>query len=394
MKKAKSFIAAMLAVIMAVCMIPFASALEAGDTVTWTFDHTDEMEYTYAGRLFATNKITNEEHYTEVYSFNADKSGYYSVEIGYGDFFVAETFDFTEGKAHEYRECIYSVSGNEEVYYFDASETVAIGVYSYEKGGELNIEYYGAEISEIIMANDMLDNLIIDCDIPANSAEFSLFANATVVFDSGKSVKTEVIDFETADGSDVKEGENEVNAVVLGEEFAFTMTACRAAAVVKSMSLTNSEKYAYIYEDYKGFYNGKDITDEYIEVTFADGRILSCPYNGELRRADFCNGRSYYVFARYNDYTESLEVGFSSEVNATVDHDQNCIVTIYNCEMVAGDMEHNIAMLEYYLDLLLEDFAMSGGNSLSGFFYTLKEGLKNGFDCFVYCFRSLVNINF
>ncbi len=397
MKKAKSFIAAMLAVIMAVCMIPFASALEAGDTVTWTFDHTDEMEYTYAGRLFATNKITNEDYYPEVYTFNADKSGYYSVEIGYGDFFVAETFDFTEGKAHEYRECIYSVSGNEEVYYFDASETVAIGVYSYEKGGELNIEYYGAEISEIIMANDMLDNLIIDCDIPANSAEFSLFANATVVFDSGKSVKTEVIDFETADGENVKEGENEVNAVVLGEEFAYTMTACRAAAVVKSMSLTNSGNYTYIYEDFKGFYRGMDITDEYIEVTFADGKSLACPYNGDFRRADFCNGRSYNVFARYNDYARTLELGFASEVNATASHDQCYVVTSYGCEIIEGDIDHNLAMLEEYNQLWIDAAGLNNigfGSNPEILLDAIVAIFRNAFDCFTYCIKSLVNIYF
>ncbi|MBQ2903466.1 MAG: hypothetical protein IJE48_03625 [Clostridia bacterium] len=385
MKKAKSVIAAMLAVIMAVCMIPFASALEVGDTITWTYDNTDGMEYAYAGTLFASNEMTNEGDYS-VYSYSPRSSGYYSIESEYGSFFVAETFDITEGKAHELRDCIESTD-REKIYYFDESEDIAIAAFCY---GTLEIEYYGAGISEIIMANDMLDNLIINCDIPANSAEFSLFADATVVFDSGKSVKTEVIDFETADGSNIKEGENEVNAVVLGEKFAFTMTACRVAEIVKSMSLTNSDNYAYIYEDYKGFYNGKDIVDEKIEVTFANGEILSCPYSGGFRRADFCNGRSYYVFARYNDYAESLEVGFASEVNATVSHDQTCIVTIYNCEIVTGDMDHNIAMLEYYLDLLLEDFAIGGGNSLTAFFYTLKEGLKNGFDCFVYCVKHLV----
>lgn len=397
MKKAKSFIAAMLAVIMAVCMIPFASALEAGDTVTWTFDHTDEMEYTYAGRLFATNKITNEEHYTEVYSFNADKSGYYSVEIEYGDFMVAETFDSAEGKAHEYRECICSASENEEVYYFDASETVAIGAYSYEKDGALNIEYYGAEISEIVMANDMLDNLIIDCDIPANSAEFSLFADATVVFDSGKSIKTEVIDFEITDGKRVKEGENKVNAVVLGEEFAYTMTACRAAAVVKSMSLTNSGNYTYIYEDFKGFYRGMDITDEYIEVTFADGKSLACPYNGDFRRADFCNGRSYNVFARYNDYARTLELGFASEVNATASHDQCYVVTSYGCEIIEGDIDHNLAMLEEYNQLWIDAAGLNNigfGSNPEILLDAIVAIFRNAFDCFTYCFKSLVNIYF
>lgn len=393
MKKSKKIIAAMLAVIMAVCMIPAASALEIGDTVTWTFDHTDEMEYAYAGNLFATNTITNENNWPEVYTYSPDNSGYYSVEFPSGYYFVAETFDITKGKAHEYREYIESTDGEVKIYYFNENEDIVIGAYSYVQGGALDIEYYGAEISDVIMANDMLDNLIIDCDIPANSNEFSLFANATVVFDSGKTIKTEVVDFETADGSDVKEGENQVNAVILGKEFAYTMTAYNANKFVKSMSLTNSGNYTYLYEDYKGFYNGKDITDEYIEVTFTDGKSIACPYNGDFRKADFCNGRSYYVFARYNDYAESLEVGFASEVNATAQHDNCCVVTIYNCEKVEGDVDHNLAMLEYYFDLLREDFAMSG-SSLPALFYALKEVFKNAFDCLSYCTKSLVNIYF
>ena len=393
MKNVKTIIAAMLAVIMAVCMIPFASAVEAGDTVVWTFDGVDDMEFPYEGNLFATNKITNEDLCREVYSYTPDKSGYYSVEIEYGDFFVAETFDFTEGKAHGQRECIYTESENEEIYYFDAGETVAIGACSYKADGALDIGYYGAEISEIIMADGMLENLIIDCDIPANSAEFSLFANAAVIFDSGKSIKTETVDFVTADGKNIKEGENEVNAVILGEEFAFTMTAYNVDKFVKSMSLTNSENYIYIYEDYKGFWNGKDISGEYIEVTFADGKSLSCPYDGDFRRADFCNGRLYYVFARYDSYEEALEVGFASEVNATASHDDCYVVTRYDCEKVTGDMDHNLSILEKNLDLLTEEFEMSG-KSLSEFFYVLKSGLKNGYDCFVYCFKALVNVYF
>ncbi|MBQ3005969.1 MAG: hypothetical protein IJD78_00240 [Clostridia bacterium] len=389
MKKAKSVIAAMLAVIMTVCMIPFASALEVGDTITWTYDNTDGMEYAYAGNLFASNEITD----YGVYTYSPRSSGYYLIESEYDSFFVAETFDITEGKAHELRDCIESTD-REKIYYFDESEDIAIAAFCY---GTLEIEYYGAGISEIIMANDMLDNLIINCDIPANSAEFSLYADATVVFDSGKSVKTEVIDFETADGSNIKEGENEVNAVVLGEKFAFTMTACRAAEIVKSMSLTNSDNYAYIYEDYKGFYNGKDIVDEKIEVTFANGEILSCPYSGGFRRADFCNDRSYEVFARYNDYAKTLEIGFASEVNAT-GWSNNCyVVTSYDCKIVTGDIDHNLAMLEEYNQLWV-DVAGLNYNGFGSNPEILIEAIvaifRNTFDCITYCTKSLVNIYF
>lgn len=351
MKKAKSILAAALAVIMAVCMIPSAAALEIGDTVIWTFDHIDETEYTYAGNLFATNTIGYSED-GQVYSYFPSESGYYSVKLEYGYFFAAETFSFDEGKAHEYREYIESSSKDEKVYYFEKDEAVAIGVSDCIGDSFLKIEYYGAEITDLLMANNALDNLIIDCDIPDDSAEFSLFEGATVVFDTGKTVKLETVDFEIADGSFVKEGENEVNAVIPGKKFARTMTAYDADEFVKDVTLTNSSEYTYIYEDFKGFYRGMEIIGEYINVEFTNGEGLVCPYNGGFRRADFSNGRSYYVFARYNNYEKTLEVGFSSEVNATGWHDNCYVVNSYECEVIEKDFDYNLAKLnEYNTDL-------------------------------------------
>ncbi|MBQ3044972.1 MAG: hypothetical protein IJD49_03380 [Clostridia bacterium] len=296
-KTFKSVIAMLLAVILSFGAMSSAFAANVGEIIEWPSKEEYELidEYVYKGELVEGSNAVKEEdpgYYDTCYTFEAEKSGYYTFSRGYGlSIFVSEAV--ADGKPSDYATTISAQKGEGDsaeytlVTYLNAGTAyVAVRYYTKPVDDEIVIEYIGEELVDVEIDEALLQNLVMYYDFGYGSGKgFDLQRDITFVFADGskRTFEGAYIRFATDNGGgEATEGENTVTTInTFGIKKQYTMTCYPATYFIKKVEISNLDKYLkgvkyYSEDDYSfDFYGTEDDTDgvggETVTVTFNDG---------------------------------------------------------------------------------------------------------------------------
>jgi len=368
MKTFKSVIALALALVLSLSVVSTAFAVNIGETIEWTYEYdygegTVTFNPTYKGELVeGSNNIKGDAYASPCYTFNAEKSGYYlfSSENGLFPYLSEEIID---GKPYGYAD---DVSGERKIdedsgeYYslFCIPEGIVyaeIGFYGDYADGTLEIEYLGAELTDVSIDENELKDLIKDYDIGYGSGKgFDFRTDATFTFDGENEVLLEgaFLRLDTVAGGEVVEGENIVKTInTFGVEKEYTLTCYSINHYVQKVEISNLDKYLtykrYYGEDNYGdfgFYtseNGKGLSGETLTVTLCDGSTQSFVLESlyEEIEVELPNGRkvNVYMGGNYNPYED--KACFEVEI---------CGVTVFEkeCTAIEATAKENLEELK------------------------------------------------
>lgn len=370
-KTFKSVIAMLLAVILSFGVVSTAFAANVGDIIEWTYEgdygeYTGIDRYTYKGELAeGTNTVKGEAYEALCYTFNAEKSGYYlfssenglvinvSEEIRNGAPYGYLTGLYGEG------EDIYASGDDYELFYIpEGTAYTAVNYYGDYANGKLEIEYIGAELTDVSLDENALKDLIKDYDFGYGSGRgFDFRTDATFTFDGEKETVLEgaFIRLDTLEGGEVKEGENTVKTInTFGIEKEYTLTCYSINHYVQKVEITNLDKYLtckrYYCDDMFdsfGFYtdnNGKGIAGETLTVTLCDGSKQSFVLDwSEEIKVELPNGREFNVYMGENYPPYNDTVCFEVMI---------CGVTVLEkeCAVIEATAKENLDILKHRIE--------------------------------------------
>lgn len=310
MKKFIKTVAAILALVMMFGSVS-AFAAGAGEKLYWgETTYGGEIQgyssYIYEGTLKeGENKLVYNE-WTCCREFYAEKDGYYSFEynrnllccIGVSerieDGIPVDERKLFESNTADEQTLVYLEKGEHFVSYnFCREET---------ENAKLKIEYQDIEITDLKFKEGTFDDLIFAADvwIDESSGEtvYGMNTDATVVFSNGKEFEICYGKFIIGVDGQLNEGENEVTVSIFDYSEKQTLTVYHANHFIKSISITNLDKYLNSVKYYDGSYvsDFEDGMPETLVVTFNDGS--KAVYNGfeYWEGIDFPNGRSYEMW--------------------------------------------------------------------------------------------------
>ncbi len=365
MKKLLSIILAALILTCPLCSF----ATEAVQTLDWYFcddpDYCEPWVYNYKGEvtLGENTLVYTEDDYCDYYTFNAENSGYYYVECNDEEI---EWFAFPEeiqnGKAYFEAEGWF-VSGSDiekkAVYKLDAGETV-LGI-DYSWYAEITdyysfkIEYLGNTITDIIVDEGALDNLIIDIDVYDHDYSY-IFSDVEVVFSEEKSVvfPDEAVEIWQI-GYDWSKGENEAVISYMEFEKNVIVTACELTNVITDVEFVNLDEYKNVQTSYNDPWY-EHIYGAELVFTLADGTKIEADSN-ETEIIEL-NGREYYFYVTY-EYNSSDDVDIMIAVEGIALKTYKCNVTkttlAENTKYLFNDISTSIKDSMYYTRLAFSE---------------------------------------
>lgn len=318
----KSVIAMLLAVILSFSTMSAAFAVNIGDEIEWPYDRTYEFtdEYIYKGELAEGTNVIKEDdaEYCEVcYTLEVEKSGFYLFT--YGDEFAMSISDKTvNGLPVDYADTISSfkyendTAENRILAYLEAGTTF-IGMYYYSNyiDEKLDIEFISEELADFEIDEASLQNLIIDYDFGYGSyLGFDLKRDVKLVFADGKEMLFEdayIRFIAEGAGGEAVEGENNVTVNLFGLEKQYKLTCYHADYFIKSVEISNLDKYLKAYKYYYpgdygyDIYGTEDDPDgiqgEVATVTLNDGsKVTAEIYLYEPIVVALENGSEIYLF--------------------------------------------------------------------------------------------------
>ena len=380
-KTFKSVIALALAFVLSLGVVSTAFAVNIDDTVEWEYEgdfgeYVGIDEYTYKGELVeGANTINGDDYSSPCYTFNAEKSGYYLFSSENGLFSYVSEEIIRDDIPYGYAD---SVSGeraideeSDEYYdlFYIPEGTVYVGLdfYGDYARGTLEIEYLGAELTDVSVDENELKDLIRDWDIGYGSGKgFYFQTDTTFTFDEENEVVLEgaYLRLDTPDSSEVVDGENIVKTInTFGIEKEYTLTCYPIEHYISKIEITNLDKYLtykrYYNEeinDEVGFYyadDGKGIAGETLTVTLCDGTTQSFVLDwDEDVEIELPNGRKVdtWMYQSVRDGSVYLVVnvcgvnfleGECTPVDATAEE---------NLDMLKSRIERRISSMNYWVD--------------------------------------------
>lgn len=316
--------AVILAIIMCVASVT-ALAAEEKNILKWNYhDYGSGMyyynDYEYIGTVKeGENAVdtTVSDSYRTYVVFNAEKSGYYRMVAPMSIDVAKDYIDGTAYGAIE-RETVYD-GGYYDYFYIEEGENI-IGIYGgyyYEEPCSFTIEYLGGELTDIVLDEALLKDLLEGCDISVNKEESSAVIS---VYDFELVFSEKTVEVESGNLSvTINPESGEYFLTFLDYSEPVQITTCKATDIIKSMEITNLDECLLSY----GYYNGEirlANVPEAVKVTFTDGTVKT--YENKNKRSYFGfdveapNGREYYstVDTEYgNDGKVYIELRFAWE---------------------------------------------------------------------------------
>lgn len=326
MKKTfKTFLAAMLAAIMLIGSLP-AFAAEASETLEWNY-YGDTYYYDYAGEIKegvnTVGEISDDSAFI-YFDFNAEKTGFYTLSFNYEEIegWTGIPEKIENGVAYDDIELTYH--GDEDnskiLFYLEAGETVfAIDLdFTPSENAEIVVEYCGEEIASVIPGDAVIacDFYYYDCE--DGTFTFDLLSDSTIIFDSGKSLKTDSL-YGTTDKEPAK-GINTLNIELFGKTHTAAVTLYNIDDFISKIEISNAEKYlnpVIYYDTYDSLYP----YDETFTVTFTDGTTESIVYNDYESFVILPNGSKAYIWVDFDFYRDKLTmiIHVSGEIVETLE---------------------------------------------------------------------------
>lgn len=291
--------------------------------------------YEYAGEFGLGRQTVKEVEWNDeisdyyvYYSFVAEHDGYYS--FAYGEMHQSTYFSVCSKQNYDaempYTYCRdYFGQWSSKIYYLEAGEYFCFAdVYESLIDVAIFAEYLGEKVSEIKFNHDLL----LDCDCFYDSNDYSVTnfkidANATIVFDSGKTLDFGNIEiYEGHNRSDSLnaviasepiEGENFVTIFFFNQQIETTVTIHTLSYYVNDVDVSNIDYYLENAVEYYNYYDIEYPYGETVTVTFNNGTSDSFVFStfGYENFVTFPNGQKYsvdlwhfgtYDFADFNGY--------------------------------------------------------------------------------------------
>lgn len=369
-KTMKSIIAATLALVMLFCSVP-AFAAGADETVKWYWWEDNYHEYHYEGELeegAVEFRADIPDHI--YYTFEAKEEGYYLFAAENSWLYMAAPEEIKDGcfYGEEYAdEHIGEIAETDDfasLYYLEAGEHIFGVTYGEGTGspstlaecGGFSFEYCGKEVTDLSFGENSLENLVIGLDIvydehssAENEVPYGAFIDdVTVTFSSGKSIIISDNGYAVTAQSNIKEGSNNVRIKFLDYEEDAVITVCPVSHFIKSVELSNVEKYmdVKVYYDGTREYYGDYFIGETVTVTFTDGTKKTCeidPFG--FTKIEFPNGREYYLDASYESVNDD-----GTSLNIVVSLNYRCDIAGYECNVEQASAKENFELLKYNIE--------------------------------------------
>ena len=345
----KRLFAVVLALIMA---LGSASAFAAeGEILMWNIYDADKFyEFSYAGeytgeKIVIDNALENHSYY-EYYDFNVTQAGYYTVEVACEgeSFSVLFPERIEDGKAYGYASYRALDSGlvndtftYKRLYYFSEGESFIGFVYA-DADAEIEIEFLGAEITDIEFAEDFFVGVMgYDIYVHEGTGPSDTYASvdyAKVVFSSGETIDIEDQGFLIKHENALVKGENTAEVVLFEYSEPVTITLFEITDYISDVEIINADEYITVTEFYTGDWGFAEINEEaQFSVTFTDGRKETFKEYITLP-----NGKKYAPSLNIIGYNDGcmVDVYVADELYAT-----------YNAKRVPASFDDNLNQLGY-----------------------------------------------
>lgn len=308
MKTLKKVLAVLLAA--AVVVMGGATAFASSDNQTLDWDTMyEDFTADYVGEITAKNFAISEQgdgNEFVYYTFDADESGYYMVTYDWypvDDCIIAETL--TNGKVTESKESEV-ISSNDivtEVFYLeDGINYICFDRYFDGEDSYASIEFLGAEIEDIIIDEDTLQDLLVDVDILEYEYEegFVWWTDTVIKFSSGKTISSEDMELVFDMNNPVAEGEISLTLNYLDFSKDFTATAVEFESIFADAEIVEIDDCTTVEEYYDGSINTNKVEGATLKVTFTDGTTATGTVYDSYASITFPNGRDYYFAVYYS----------------------------------------------------------------------------------------------
>ncbi len=227
-------------------------------------------------------------------NFSVDEPGYYLITCDRKDYWTFVWVFLPEesenGKINDFfRAEISSNQDHGQMYYFDAGKhTLLVSRTGDMDSSDIDVEFLGEEISDIVVNQNDLDNVVLDYNEIREDGLTVWFDQSVMeegsyggifrmkfIFSSGKIYDKGNISlrYRVKDGGKLKEGKNTVIFAIAenyGFDKEFEITAHPVTDYVKNIEVTNLEEFCTVKINDEGFIYGKPENFDVI-VTYADG---------------------------------------------------------------------------------------------------------------------------
>lgn len=400
----KKFLSVILAALILVCPL-CGFATEAPETLEWYFfcddsEPCDPWIYSYKGSIgLGKSEVKfTEGEYNDYYTFNAENAGYYYVKCSENDILWLDfPEEIKDGKAFGEAEGYFiseSECDIESIIKLDAGETV-LGIdfrrmSDPEETYEFEIDYLGSEITDIVIEEEALENLILDVDLLNNDGSYT-FTDVDVVFSGGKTitVKNEWLELYTDTYSWVK-GENNATIDYMNFSKNVVVHACEMSDVITDVEFVNFDEYKDVITTFDEPY-AKEIYGAELVFTLADGNKIN--FSTEYEESIEINGRSYYPYAYYS-YNGAEDVDIKISVSGIIVETFDCDVTkssyIDGSGLLLSCIGDSLKDSFYYSRVAFTEFMrMYDAEDFEDTLYDTLSYFNLSFEKFINCFRLL-----
>ncbi len=291
----KTFRAIATAIIIAIIALSSTVAAFASyDTIVWA-DHFDDVNmYPYGGEisLGATTIINGEtDENIACFTFEAENSGYYLIETTNDSWvFLPETYD--EGHAYGYS--TYDEIGNEAMLFNIEKGEALVAVNFYDNfADEIIIEYYGEEVADFTVEENVLNSIIIGYDMWTEWDSF-ITTDTVITFSNGNTLELEDHIYYVNPVTEEKEGKGKLTIEFGGKEKEFEFIANTEESfisMIESVEVKNVEDNLIETVDFCGFTYHDDITEGTLTVNFTDGSTYEAEIEDNYAEIVFPDGR-------------------------------------------------------------------------------------------------------
>ncbi len=358
------------------------------ENITWNYERDIYSDFTYGGKSVTegTTEIINTNDKNLVYfDFYAKESGYYAVYCENDSWVIfADEFDGNTAKSIAEYEVFYIGYTEHRIFRLEKGENImGISFYGIPED-KVTIEYYGSEIVDYTINEDVLDDFIIGWNVwECNPEYFGLNSDTVITFSSGKTLELEENYFEGTCDANPVEGTNKATIEYFGIEKEIEFTAYYADSLIKSAELSNLEKYTTVYEDYTGRNEYIEISGETITVTFTDGTTYVAEVDGNIATIVLPTGMEVSAYVENDSYENCLYIRIMNENFAEIDCEVEGMMLGDNLNVLR---ENNKESLRWSMNILKRAFKELGEdpqNSSIYFQWSAEE--------FVQVFRNIMN---
>ncbi|MBQ8763279.1 MAG: sigma-70 family RNA polymerase sigma factor [Clostridia bacterium] len=247
------------------------------------------QEISYKGTLkFGSNMITFDDDEYYYVDFNAEQDGYYYFKCDMFDpvnrCYIIVPADPKNGIINGYAdtEQQFSPFDNAQIYYLEKGNNILL----IHKDGKLDsskieVKYIGEEITDIIIEQEDLDNVVFQYNEfynnswflyqEQNNGRYANFFRVKLVLPSGDTFDCGDLCLSyTVEGGELKEGKNTIVFFIGGKEYKKEIMARPVTYYVKDIEVTNLDEFTTAQINEEGFtYNLPENFD--VIVTYADG---------------------------------------------------------------------------------------------------------------------------